>query len=366
MERTGWTCVYANDIDPKKRDVYVANFPGNHFQLEDIWNLDPVKLPHPLELITASFPCVDLSLAGNRSGLAGKHSGTFWALIRILTSLIKAGNQPPIVLVENVVGFLTSHDGSDFVSAVKALNDCGYVVDAFILDAKHFTPQSRPRLFLLGFTEKVANKLLTQPNEAGILSHWNVLLDEASILRPSAIRKFVKKHDELRWGLLNIPEPPQKKQNLADIIEHIQEDSERWWNPPQVAKLLGQMPPKHLFVLRSRENDKEPYYGTVYRRKRPGGTRAEVRTDGLAGCLRTPRGGSSKQIIVRAWGGEIRARWMTPREYARLQGVPDTFKLPEKDLDAYFGFGDAVCVPAVQWIAKVVLNPALKYCQPRN
>lgn len=82
-----------------------------------------------------------------------------------------------------------------------------------------------------------------------------------------------------------------------------------------------------------------------------------MRTDGLAGCLRTPKGGSSKQIVLRAGNGEVRARWMTPREYGRLQGVPDSFIIPENDIDAYFGFGDAVCVPAVEWLAMHAINP---------
>ena len=77
--------------------------------------------------------------------------------------------------------------------------------------------------------------------------------------------------------------------------------------------------------------------------------------DGLAGCLRTPRGGSSKQIVFSAGAGKIRMRWMTPREYARLQGCPD-YPIQVDRNEALWGFGDAVCVPVISWIAGNVLS----------
>ena len=89
---------------------------------------------------------------------------------------------------------------------------------------------------------------------------------------------------------------------------------------------------------------------------REGGQRTEVRFDGLAGCLRTPRGGSGKQIVVAIDAGRLRMRWMSPREYARLQGAPD-FPLVGGRNQQLFGFGDAVCVPAIQWVDRQVLTP---------
>lgn len=95
--------------------------------------------------------------------------------------------------------------------------------------------------------------------------------------------------------------------------------------------------------------------GTIYRRVREGKSRSEIRTDGLAGCLRTPRGGSSKQIVFTAGKGKIGMRWMTPREYARLQGCPD-YPIEVNRNEALWGFGDAVCVPVISWIAENVLS----------
>ncbi|TON82350.1 hypothetical protein CGH50_25955 [Vibrio parahaemolyticus] len=85
-------------------------------------------------------------------------------------------------------------------------------------------------------------------------------------------------------------------------------------------------------------------------------SRAELRTDGIAGCLRTPKGGSSKQILVQVGKGEFKVRFLTPREYARLQGVDDNFVLSSKDTLAYFAMGDAVCVPAITWLTQNSLN----------
>jgi DNA (cytosine-5)-methyltransferase 1 len=83
---------------------------------------------------------------------------------------------------------------------------------------------------------------------------------------------------------------------------------------------------------------------------------AELRVDGIAGCLRTPRGGSGRQILFKAGKGEYRARLLTPREAARLMGA-DKYKISVPLNRALFGFGDAVCVPVIEWIAKYYLNP---------
>jgi DNA (cytosine-5)-methyltransferase 1 len=84
-----------------------------------------------------------------------------------------------------------------------------------------------------------------------------------------------------------------------------------------------------------------------------------VRFDGLAGCLRTPRGGSAKQVVIVIERGEVRMRWMTPREYARLQGASD-YVLPENIIQGLFGFGDAVCVPVIEWIDRNMLTPVFE------
>src|SRR5438552_10647884 len=98
-------------------------------------------------------------------------------------------------------------------------------------------------------------------------------------------------------------------------------------------------------------------FGMGFRRVREGGSMAELRVDGIAGCLRTPRGGSGRQILVKAGFGEFYALLLTPRECARLMGADD-FVISGSLNQALFGFGDAVCVPVIEWIAEHYLNPA--------
>lgn len=104
--------------------------------------------------------------------------------------------------------------------------------------------------------------------------------------------------------------------------------------------------------------------GAVYRRTRPDENgvkrqRAEVRFDDVAGCLRTPAGGSSRQVILVIEGKTVRSRLLSPREAARLMGLDDDYVLPERYNHAYHVCGDGVCVPVVRHIAAHVLEPAL-------
>lgn len=100
----------------------------------DIHKLNADDIP-AVTLATASFPCNDLSLAGMRKGLAGKESSAYWGFVRILEEM--GDRRPPIVLLENVSGFLTSHGGRDFQSALLAINRLGYAVDTIIIDKEN-------------------------------------------------------------------------------------------------------------------------------------------------------------------------------------------------------------------------------------
>jgi DNA (cytosine-5)-methyltransferase 1 len=121
LERAGWRTVFANDIDAEKEEMYRVNFADaeQHFLLGDIHDLPASDVP-TVALATASFPCNDLSLAGSRDGLQGKNSSAFWGFIDVLRGL--KNRRPPLVLIENVTGFLTSHEGRDFEDADFAVN----------------------------------------------------------------------------------------------------------------------------------------------------------------------------------------------------------------------------------------------------
>lgn len=155
------------------------------------------------------------------------------------------------------------------------------------------------------------------------------------------------------WVPLMLPQLPSENRNLDQCID--KDDSQDWWKEWRVKKHLNEMHVAHLRRITTLRKGDSVSVGTIYRRVREGKSRSEIRTDGLAGCLRTPRGGSSKQIVFTAGQGKIRMRWMTPREYARLQGCPD-YPIEVDRNQALWGFGDAVCVPVISWIAENVLS----------
>lgn len=351
LEKSGWECVFANDIDDAKLEMYAAQFPGadQHFVLSDIRNVDVSLLPS-IELATASFPCTDLSLAGARAGLSGKHSSALWPFLELLAKLEQL--RPKLVMLENVTGFLSSNGGADFKSVLTSLNRLGYVVDAIVLDAVNFVPQSRTRLFVIGQYRPdlaIAEK-----------SHTKPLKFFESIHRPAALADFIlNTQGDILWDLRELPDLPKRTQKLDDVLEDLSPTSPEWWSQSRAEYLLNQMSPRHRETADRMIAGKGWTCGTVFRRVRGGKSMAELRTDGIAGCLRTPKGGSGRQILFTAGLGEYRARLLTPRECARLMGADD-FKLEVPLNQALYGFGDAVCVDVIDWIATNYLNPLLE------
>lgn len=338
LEKEGWEILFANDIDPRKQLLFERNFPKTNFVLEDIANLRGKDIPR-IDLATASFPCIDLSLAGNRAGLAGNDSSVFWHFARLLNEM--GHRRPRNVLIENVTGLLSSHSGKDLRAIVTELNSLGYSCDLLIVDAAYFVPQSRPRLFIAG--------QLCPPDKTVLL--------EAHPFRPISLNAFIAKNSDLRWKIHPLPLVNAKKQNLHGYLDSFKYKEPVWWDEKKKRHLFGQMNELHREKLRELASLPGTNFATVYKRIRYGECRAELRTDGLAGCLRTPRGGSSKQFVIQAGNGQWQVRNMSAREYARLQGAP-AFKLDVAENVALLGFGDAVCVPAVQWV--------VRYCFQRN
>jgi len=347
LEQAGWQVIWANDIDEDKFNMYRGNYADDdaHFHLGDIHKIPAEKIP-TVSLATASFPCNDLSLAGARRGLAGEHSSAFWGFVEAIRGMGK--RKPPLVLLENVPGFLSSHDGADFRDACLALNNLGYAVDTFIIDAGDFVPQSRQRLFLIGKREKPFPDQVEET--PGFFESPN---------RPAALADFIYLHPDINWSLRPLPNILKRETTLADILENLPPSSPQWWSWQRASYLLDQMSDKHKAIAEQMIAGKKTSYGTVFRRVRKGRCMAELRTDGTAGCLRTPRGGSGRQILFAAGNGRYGVRLLTPRECARLMGADD-FNITVALNPALFGFGDAVCVPVIRWIADNYLTPALK------
>jgi len=349
LEKRGWRLLYANDIDPQKREMYDAHFgdADTHFELADIHKVDPESIP-TATLATASFPCTDLSLAGGRKGINGGQSSSFFGFTHLLKAMGK--RRPPFVLLENVTAFLTSNQGSDFCQAMLELNGLGYSVDPFVLDAKWFVPQSRPRLFV------VASMLEGDDGHAAEAASCRT--------RPPALADFITRHPEIKWSSRKLPTPPlHTRLSLAEILEDLDDTAPEWWPKERKEYLYNQMSPRHQAIAKAWMAQEDWCYGTVFRRVRrqPDGHKrsmGELRSDALAGCLRTPKGGSGRQILFKAGFGKYAARLLTPRECARLMGADD-FIIKSKLNQALFGFGDAVCVPAIAWIAENYLDPLL-------
>jgi len=354
---SGWSCIYANDISAKKQAMYESHFEGaTHFHLGDVWKMEEVVeriIGRPF-LATASFPCIDLSLAGHYRGFGGEHSSSFFGFVNVLQAL--GDRRPPLVMLENVTGFLTSRDGGDFAQAAKTLAGLGYWIDALVLDAKNFVPQSRPRVFLIGVADGLHPPgAVRQTPGQWIPDLWKSKVAASNSVRSSKLIRLMEKVElATGWIALDVASPPVLKTQLADLADL--DDQQEWWNTEEVQRHYAMMSERHKKHVDDLLAEGGRHVGAIFRRGRNHQQRAEVRFDGLAGCPRTPRGGSAKQIIIFVDKGRLRMRWMSAREYARLQGA-ENFPLDGDKMQLLFGFGDAVCVPVIRWIDAQVLTP---------
>lgn len=351
----GWSCSFANDIDRKKAASYIENWGPAGFLRADVATLSPSSLPGIADLAWASFPCQDLSLAGYGAGLEGKRSGTFWPFWRLMNGLASEGRAPIMIVLENVCGTLTSHGGGDFAAIASAIVDEGYRFGALVIDAVQFVPQSRPRLFIIATrSDAQAPPDVTQalPGHAWMTKSLVAAVD--SLPRPV--------RNECLWW--HLPEPSPRKKALADLIDD-QPEGIAWHSSQETGRLLGMMSAVNRAKVEAASATGQRMVGTIYRRTRPDGSggktqRAEIRFDGIAGCLRTPQGGSSRQTVMVVQGRSIRSRLLAPREAARLMGLPDTYSLPNNYNEAYHLSGDGVAVPVVRHLAAHILEPVLR------
>lgn len=359
MARAGlgpaWTCLFANDFNAKKAASYRANWGGDHIWVGDVAKVRPDQLPGTADLAWASFPCQDLSLAGSGAGLTGARSGTFWPFWKHISDLRDEGRAPATIVLENVYGAITSHAGRDFSAIMSALSDGGYRCGAVVVNAAHFVPQSRPRLFVIGVREDL--DIPDEHHSDGPSDAWH----------PQALRKAqgdLPDAAKTRWVWWNLPQPALRNIGLADVIED-EPKGVTWHTAAETARLLGMMSDTNIAKVNVARRSGRRVVGTIYKRTRadgPGGAkvqRAEVRFDDVAGCLRTPAGGSSRQTIIMIDGDTIRSRLLSPREAARLMGLPDDYALPEKYNDAYHLAGDGVAVPVVRFLAETLLEPII-------
>lgn len=356
MARAGlgsnWRCAFANDFDLKKARVYRQNWGGEELVVADIKTITTKDLKEHADLVWASFPCQDLSLAGGGAGLKGERSGTFWPFWSLISDLKKARRQPAVVVLENVCGTLTSHGGRDFAAICRALAEQGYTFGAVVIDAALFVPQSRPRLFVIGVKDARRIPGAIVATHAQKPWHTTALIKAFEGLPGPTKNKWV-------WWKIAMPSTPVVR--LATLIEECPTDV-IWHTKAETAKLLAMMSDVNRAKVREAAESLRREVGTIYKRTRKDEfgrkvQRAEVRFDDLAGCLRTPAGGSSRQLILVVEGNDFRSRLLSSREAARLMGLRDSYQLPENYNEAYHLMGDGVAVPVVQFIAQNIIEP---------
>lgn len=331
--KTYFQPVWANDICNKKATVYTANHGPNHFHQGSIADISGKDLPYAL-LSWASFPCQDLSLAGLTAGINGERSGLVWQWLRIIDEMPR---RPSLLVAENVTGLVSVNNGSHYRILHEALRARGYKVGAIVLDAVHWVPQSRPRVFVVAIDEGI-------DIPEGLLTHG------PTWMHPNYVVKTAKGLDGWLWW--NMPEPSGRKKDLADIIEWDAQCDEQ----KTADRNLRLIPANHKKQL---EQDKV-VVAPGYKRTRNSKQVLELRFDGVAGCLRTPKGGSSRQFLVLKNGNRLATRLLTVRETARLMGAPESFKLPGSYNDGYQAMGDAVAVPVARYLARHLLSRLAK------
>lgn len=156
FEQAGFNTAWQVEIDPTCRAVLARHFPHAR-RYDDVRSVGAHNLT-AVDVVTAGFPCQDVSAAGKRAGLAGARTGLFWEVCRIVEEI-----RPQWLVLENVVGLLNSNAGKDFGTVIQALAQRGYVGCWRVLDSQYFgVAQGRRRVFLVA-------GLGTQP-PAGLLS----------------------------------------------------------------------------------------------------------------------------------------------------------------------------------------------------
>jgi DNA (cytosine-5)-methyltransferase 1 len=299
------------------------------------------------DLAWASFQYQDLSLADDRAGLDAARSGSFCPFWKLMQTLRAAGRVPRMIVLENVTGLFTSHGGKDFDAISNAIEECGYRAGAVVIDASLFVAQSRERVFVVAMDADAYTRPLSSPTDRARSSnrrHWPPPAS-ASAIRCGGASQF--RRSETR----RLTTSSKMNRTACAGMTAQRASAARSNEPARQAKLEEAKAAGHKAAW------------TAFRRMRDIASqrtsRTELRFDGIAGCLRVPTGGSSRQFVVVTENGEVRSRLLSPREAARLMGLPDEYKLPANVNEALGLVGDGVAVPAVRYLAENLLEPLL-------
>lgn len=354
-----WQCRFANDMDPLKGAVYEENFGDDHFDNNDIWDVSVEDLAESVDLAWASFPCQDLSVAGNGLGIGNgeidnaTRSGALWPFLNILRQLKAKNAQPAVIVLENVVGLLSINGGKDFSLIMSQLMLLGYKAGAVVLDARHFVPQSRSRVFVIAVRDDVSIPRTLTRTDGSTFGHT-----------PTLMRVYDAMDEAIKanWIWWRMTAPPLLPENT--LMEALVLEDALWDRQEEIDRLLSMMAPSHVERLEAAKKSGKPQIGSLYLRMRKehgkNVQRTEIAFGPVLGCLRTPKGGASRPRIIYVVGDQVRTRLVTPREAARLMGLDESYILPEAYSRAFKVLGDGVVVPLVRFLANSVLEPLAK------
>ena len=355
LQTSGWKCVLANDNCPNKAKLWRANHKecqDDTFKLADVSQLSASDLARGT-LLTASFPCTDFSLTGSRKGFDGKHSNL---ILGVLEMLKECAQNPRILLLENVPSMLTVNNQRHLQTLFAAMKAAGFgKVDMRVIDAQHFTAQSRRRLFIVAMRSHTVETTGFVPNVCETIPHTVVAA--------------IKRNNEVcSWMNLHVPKLPDK--SLRVMADHITNVATSWFEGNRKKRMIEMIPDAHLeYALGPGRRYK---HFALSASNRYGVMKNEIMKAGKCHCLRTPAGGSSVIRVLTVsdneegdedWETSLMVRNLTPSEYASLQGVPNFVFGDTSSTTGYKAMGDAVCVPVVEFIANNVLERVFKACE---
>jgi DNA (cytosine-5)-methyltransferase 1 len=310
MESIGGKCVWTSEWDKHSQKTYATNFRDEHTIHGDITTADADEIPN-FDLLVGGFPCQPFSIAGvsKKNSLGTPHGfecqtqGTlFFEVARII-----AAKKPAAFVLENVKNLLRHRKGETFRIIRETLEDeLGYEVHFKVIDAKHFVPQHRERIFIVGFQNRT----------------------------------------DFSWDKLELPDADR---TLADIL-HSQDGTEKP-EPPFTKGSKARVDKK--YVLTDKLWDYLQRYAEKHRAKGNGFGFGLVGKDDIARTLSARYYKDGSEILIKR-GPRSNPRRLTPRECARLMGFPPTWKIPVSDTQAYRQFGNSVVVPVVEAVAKIV------------
>lgn len=361
---SGWQCLFANDCDRLKQSSYSDNWAGEHFDDRDVGLVHSDDLKGFADLAWASFPCQDLSQAGSKAGIgeaggvAATRSGAVWPFLGIIRDLAAEGHHPALLALENVVGLLNANGGADFHAICCALTEIGYRFGAVVVDASHFVPQSRPRVFIIAVRSEVPIPAALQTELPQSPWHSQTLLRARTGLAPTDAANWIW------WSPGSLP--AQKEFELEDIIEL--GDEAEWNSAEATNRLISMMSQSHRDRLEWAKSEGRPVIGSLYLRMRPNGDagnvqRAEIAFGSTLGCLRTPKGGASRPRIIVVEGDRVRTRLLSVGEAALLMGLGEEFILPKTYNECFRLIGDGVVPAVVRFLADRLLEPLANHAK---